>query len=100
MNTNIAIELPEDVARAVREKWGDLSQHTIATLALAEYRARVLSAAQVRRMLGLQTRMEVDAFLKQHGVYLDYTDADLDRDLETLHQLRHNDRRLGYDTAS
>jgi len=51
-------------------------------------------------MLGLQTRMEVDAFLKQHGVYLDYTDADLDRDLETLHQLRHNDRRLGYDTAS
>jgi len=39
-------------------------------------------------MLGLQTRMEVDAFLKQHGVSLDYTEADLDRDLETLQQLR------------
>ena len=39
-------------------------------------------------MLGLQTRMEVDAFLKQQGVYLDYTGVDLDRDLETLDQLR------------
>jgi hypothetical protein len=88
MNTNIAIELPEDVARVLREKWGDLTQHTIETLALEGYRTRTLSAAQVRRMLGFQTRMEVDAFLKQHGVYRDYTEADLDRDIETLRQLR------------
>jgi len=88
MNTNIAIQLPEDIARVLQDKWGDLSQHTIETLALEGYRARVLSAAQVRRMLGLQTRMEVDAFLKEHGVYLDYTEADLDQDLETLRQLR------------
>ncbi len=88
MNTNIAIELPEDVARVLREKWGDLTQHTIETLAIEGYRTSTLSAAQVRRMLGFQTRMEVDAFLKQHGVYRDYTEADLDRDIETLRQLR------------
>jgi predicted HTH domain antitoxin len=88
MNTNIAIELPEDVARVLREKWGDLTQHTIETLAIEGYQTRALSAAQVRRMLGFQTRMEVDAFLKQHGVYRDYTEADLDRDIETLRQLR------------
>jgi hypothetical protein len=88
MNTNIAIELPEDVARVLREKWGDLTQHTIETLAIEGYRTRTLSASQVRRMLGFQTRMEVDAFLKQHGVYRDYTEADLDRDIETLRQLR------------
>lgn len=87
MNTNIAIEFPDDVARVLRDKWGDLSQHTIETLALEGYRARVLSTAQIRRMLGLQTRMDVDAFLKVHGVYLDYTESDLDRDLETLHRL-------------
>lgn len=39
-------------------------------------------------MLGFQTRLEVDAFLKQHGVYLAYTQADLERDLETLHEIR------------
>ena len=88
MKTNIAIELPEDVALVLQEKWGDLSQHTVETIAIEGYRTRVLSTAQVRRMLGFQTRMEVDAFLKQHGVYRDYTEADLDRDIETLRQLR------------
>jgi len=88
MNTNIAIELPEDVARVLREKWGDLTQHTIETLALEGYRTRTLSAAQVRRMLGFQTRMEVDAFLKQHVIYRDYTETDLDRDIQTVRQLR------------
>jgi hypothetical protein len=39
-------------------------------------------------MLGFQTRMEVDAFLNHHGVYRNYTEEDLDRDIETLLQLR------------
>jgi hypothetical protein len=85
---NIAIQLPEDVVRVLEQKWGDLSQHTIQTLAVEGYRAGVLTAAQVRRMLGFQTRMEVDAFLKENRVYLDYTDADLDHDLATLDELR------------
>ena len=88
MSTNIAIELPDDIARVLREKWGDLSQHTIEALAAEGYRTRALSGAQVQRMLGLETRMEVDAFLKQHGVYLNYTEAELEKDLATLQQLR------------
>jgi Uncharacterised protein family (UPF0175) len=88
MKMTIEIELPEDVARTLREKWGDLSLYTIAALAIEGYRSRAPSAAQVRRMLGFQTRMEVDAFLKQHDVYRDYTEADLDRDIETLRQSR------------
>ena len=74
----------------LREKWGDLSQHTFEPLAIEGYRTRTLSAAHVRRMLGFETRMEVDALLKQHGVYLNNTD--LDRDIETLRQLQQ--RRL------
>jgi len=88
MSTNIAIELPDDIARALREKWGDLSQHTIEALAAEGYRARALSGAQVQRMLGFETRIEVDAFLKQHGVYLNYTETELEKDLATLQQLR------------
>jgi len=88
MKTNIAIELPEDVARVLREKWGDLPRHMVETLAIEGYRTQALPAAQVRRMLGFQTRVKVDAFLKQHGVYRNYTEEDLDRDIETLRQLR------------
>ena len=33
-------------------------------------------------MLGVQTRMQVDEFLKNHGVYLEYSREDLKRDAE------------------
>jgi hypothetical protein len=38
----------------------------------------------LRRLLGLQTRTDVDAFLKDRGVELEYTAEDLERDRETL----------------
>lgn len=85
---NVAIELPEDIANLLQQRWGDLSQHTLETLALESYQTGLLTRAQLRRMLGFETRMEVDAFLKRHGVYLDYTEEDLEQDLETSRQLR------------
>lgn len=51
--------------------------------AVEGYRTGLLSHAQARRMPGFETRMEVDAFLKHRGVYLDYTEEDLEQDLET-----------------
>ena len=36
-------------------------------LALEGYRSGKLSQAQVRRMLGYETRAQVDGFLKRHG---------------------------------
>jgi hypothetical protein len=38
-------------------------------------------------MLGLETRIEVDAFLKQHDVCRNYTEAELEMDLQTLKKL-------------
>jgi hypothetical protein len=46
--------------------------------ALEGYRTELLSESAVRQMLGFQTRMEVHAFLKQHGVYLHYDVSDLE----------------------
>jgi hypothetical protein len=65
---NIGIELPEDVAQALEEKWGDLSQYATEMLALEGYRSGVLTAEQLHRMLSLRTRLEVEAFLEEHGV--------------------------------
>jgi hypothetical protein len=41
---------------------------------------------EVRQLLGLATRMQVDAFLQQHEVF-DCTVEDLDRDMTTLDRL-------------
>jgi hypothetical protein len=82
--------LPEDIAQGLETMWRDLPRATIKSLALEAYRSRALTAAQLRRLLGFQTRMQVDAFLKQHEVY-DVTAADFEQDRGTLRQLRLTD---------
>jgi chromosome segregation and condensation protein ScpB len=83
----ITLELPEDIAQGLESRWKDLSRAALESLALEAYRSRALTAAQLRRLLGFATRMQVDAFLKEHEVY-DFTIADFDQDRETLRQLR------------
>ena len=84
----VNIELPEDVSRALRERWGDVSRRTLEAIALEGYRSGALSESQVRRLLGFETRMDVHAFLKQAGIPLHhYSRADLDEDLEAHRKL-------------
>ena len=52
-------------------------------LAAQGYRDGKLTHAEVQQMLGFNSRWDTDKFLKQAGAYLDYTEADLERDLET-----------------
>ena len=83
----VNIELPEDVSRALRERWGDVSRRTLEAIALEGYRSGALSESQVRRLLGFETRMDVHAFLKQAGIPLHYSKADLEEDLEAHRKL-------------
>jgi chromosome segregation and condensation protein ScpB len=83
----ITLDLPEDIVQELRSKWKDLSRAALESLALEAYRSHTLTAAQFRRLLGFETRMQVDAFLKEHEVY-DFTAADFEQDRETLRQLR------------
>jgi histidinol dehydrogenase len=83
----ITLELPEDIAQGLESRWKDLPRAALESLALEAYRSHVLTAAQVRRLLGFETRLQVDAFLKEHEIY-DYTAADFEQDQETLRQLR------------
>ena len=76
----ITLELPEDIAAHLATKGEDLSRAALEALALEEYRAQKLSTAQLRRLLGYHTRVQVHAFLKEHGVYLHYTHEDLEHD--------------------
>jgi len=83
----IAVELPEDIAERLEGKWGDLSRAAREAIAIEGYRSGALSQSQVQRLLGLASRWEVDAILKRAGVYLDYTEEDLAREIESGHEL-------------
>jgi hypothetical protein len=65
---NIGIELPEDVAEALAHKWGDLSLYATEILAVEGYRSGVLTAEQLHRMLSARTRLQLEAFLAEHGL--------------------------------
>jgi hypothetical protein len=87
MSTTIRLELPEEIARQLESKWKDLPRAALESLVVEAYRFELVSAEQVRCMLGLATRLQVEEFLKQHGVY-DYTLQDLEHDRETLRDLQ------------
>jgi Uncharacterised protein family (UPF0175) len=81
---NILIELPEEIVQKLEATWGDVPQKTLEALAIEAYRAGVLSSAQVQQMLHLPSRWETESFLKKVQAYLDYTEADLEQDTQTL----------------
>ena len=83
----ITLELPEDIANGLASRWKDLLRAALESLALEAYRSRALTAAQLRRLLGFETRIQVDDFLMEHEIY-DYSAADFEQDRETLRQLR------------
>ena len=70
MAINVTVQIPEDLARILGSGGRDLSRAALEALAVEEYRAMHLTDAQFRSILGL-SRLEADALLKAHGVWLD-----------------------------
>ena len=83
---NVVLPIPDDLAEQLGPA-DDLARRALEALAVAEYRAHRLTEAQLRRMLGFETRYELDGFLKDRGVFHDYTLDDLRREQETLDRL-------------
>ena len=82
----IMIELPEDIAEGLESRWKDLPRGALESLALEAYRSRALTAEQFRRLLRFETRIQVEAFLKEHEIF-DYSAADFEEDRKTLRDL-------------
>jgi len=79
----VRIQIPDDVAARIQSDGDDLSRTMLEAYALEGYKSGQFSAYQVQEILGFETPMEVDGFLKNHGVYLDYSEEDLEEDLAT-----------------
>ena len=82
----ITVEIPEELARQLIAAGKDPARAALEAIILEGYRSDRLSEAEIRNLLGFDTRMEVDAFLKEHGAFLRYTDEDLAHDREVAIQ--------------
>ena len=78
----VLFKLPEDIGDLLKVDQ-DLARLSLESIALEAYHAEKLSASQVRRLLGFESRFELDEFLNRHGIELEYGHAELEQDRET-----------------
>jgi len=84
----ITIDIPDKIAQRLEGKSKHIERIVLEVLVADAYGSGGLSTAEVGRILGLASRLETHAFLKRMGVYLNYDDAELERDIQTIGELR------------
>lgn len=80
---NVAVELPEEIARQLQGAWDDVPRRVLEAIAVEGYRSGALMRGQVGRLLGL-SYWQTEAFLKERQAYLPYNEADLEQDRAAL----------------
>ena len=74
----VTVQIPDSIGRRF-----EIPRWLLEKAGLEAFRSGEITTAELRELLGFETRMEVDAFLKRHGV-AQYTIEDLAADRQTL----------------
>jgi len=72
----VTIHIPDDVAASIQVGDQDLARRFLEAYAVESYKSGELTAHQVGQMLGFETLFEIDAFLKAHAAYIEYSDEE------------------------
>jgi uncharacterized protein UPF0175 len=83
----VTIQIPDDIAASIQTAGRDLPRSVLEAYALEGYKTGQLSAYQVQKVLGFETPMELDGFLKAHEIYLDYSEDDVKTDTATSQRI-------------
>jgi hypothetical protein len=88
----ISVEIPDDLVASLAPPGQDPSRAALEALGLEAYRRRRITGYQLRTLLGIPSRYELDGFLKEHRVEK-YTAEDFEHDMATLEEIRKAERR-------
>ena len=84
----VSFELPNDLQNELQAAFGDLGQAAKEALAVRGYSERKYGLSTLRRLLGLETRWDVEKWMADHQIIRNYSVEDLESDIETLRSLR------------
>lgn len=84
---HLDVEIPDYLAGRMGASRIDLSRRALEAFALEEYKSERISKAELRELLGIETRYELDGFLKAHDVWINYSIDDAHRDAAMLERL-------------
>ena len=82
----VTVQIPDDIGRRLAEAGSDLSRRALEGLAIEELKAGRITEPELGRRLGF-ARLQIDGFLKEHGVYEDVTIKDVEQDIADLKSL-------------
>ena len=80
----VTLEIPDELAACLTSPGQEPARAALEALALEAYRQRRISGYQLRTLLGLPSRLELDAFLRAHQAD-SYTVEDFEKDLAVIH---------------
>jgi len=80
---DVHLDIPEEFARHLAPDAESLGRAALEALATEGVRSGKLTVFQARRLLGIRSRHEMDGLLKAHGVWLDLTLEDVQKDTDT-----------------
>ncbi|HTX75286.1 MAG TPA: UPF0175 family protein [Terracidiphilus sp.] len=84
----VVLNIPDDLSQSLAALGPDPSRAALEALAIEGYRSGALTAMQTRRLLGFETRYQLDGFLKARNVMeYAYGLEDLEQDRQTLREL-------------
>ena len=83
----ITISIPDEFAEPLIPSGQKPSRAAMEALALDAYRERRMTGYQLRTLLGISSRFELDNLLKDHKIEK-YSVEDFDRDLATIRDLQ------------
>ena len=80
----LTIQIPDELGGRLAAEGGDLARRALEGFALEELKSGHITKAELRRLLGFETRYELDGFLKAHQVYEEYAMEDFERERDAL----------------
>jgi len=84
---NVMVPIPDELAEQLTAQGGDIGRRALEALVLEEFRAGRTSKAELRKLLGLESRYEMDGFLKAHGVYEDFSAEEIHEQVRAMERL-------------
>jgi hypothetical protein len=84
----VTVQIPDTIRQRLGKNRDEIPRWLLEKAGLEAYRSREISGYELRLMLGMTSRVELDDFLKRHGVYLEYSDEDFTHDAETSRRVK------------
>jgi hypothetical protein len=86
MNFTISYDIPETVAKTLKENWSQIYPIHLKDIAIIGYKSGILTSYQVQLMLNHESRWETEKFLHKYQCHLLYDAEDFDEDGQILEE--------------